>query len=177
VGTIALAVGVRVAVTRLRPGQGLVSSFVRAARLDRLAFVRDRMGVVEDAEALTAALLSQRAALVRCFALGLLANLANFVEYRCLLAAFGLPAAPLQIAAAIVAAELARTAPVPAAVGALEAGQMWVFSLLGFPPDVGLAVGLVLRARDLAWLVPGAVYLLAQGVRSVGAEVGGAVEG
>jgi hypothetical protein len=53
---------------------------------------------------------------------------------------------------------------VPGAVGTLEGAEMWLFSMLGHPPEVGLAVGLAVRLRELVWLLPGVVYLGARGL-------------
>ena len=33
--------------------------------------------------------------------------------------------------------------------------------MLGYPTEVGLAVGLAVRLRELLWMAPGVVYLLA----------------
>jgi hypothetical protein len=46
--------------------------------------------------------------------------------------------------------------PVPA-ISVLEGGQLW-FSLLGYPADVGLAVGLAVRRASCS-AVPGIAHL------------------
>ena len=165
VGTLALAGGVALAVRRLRLGRGLVTAFARSARLDRLRLVRDRLHVVDDAETALGAVVADRRRVAASVALGLATNVLNFLEYQVLLAAFGLPATPFPVVAAIVAAEVSRSVPVPAAIGALEGAQAWMFSLLGYGPDVGLAVGLAVRLRELAWLLPGLVVLVRGGRR------------
>jgi hypothetical protein len=53
---------------------------------------------------------------------------------------------------------------VPAGVGVLEGAQMVLFGALGHPAEVGLAVGLVVRLRELVWILPGIVYLTGRGV-------------
>ena len=53
--------------------------------------------------------------------------------------------------------------PIPAGVGVLEGAQVWIFQMLGYPTEVGLAVGLAVRLRELLWMAPGVVYLLAGG--------------
>lgn len=164
-GTIALGIGGRIALQRLRLGHGVVTAFARLVRLDRLAIVRDRLHALEEAEALTPALVTPRSRLIGSFTLGLLANLANFAEFQLLLWAFGLPSSMFAVMAAIAATELSRVTPVPAAVGALEGGQVWLFSMLGYAPDVGLAIGFVLRLRELLWLLPGGCYVVARGWR------------
>src|SRR4030095_13171013 len=42
--------------------------------------------------------------------------------------------------------------------------EMWIFSRLGYPPEVGLAVGLAVRLRELVWMLPGLLYLTARGL-------------
>jgi len=68
------------------------------------------------------------------------------------------------VVAAIFATGAAHSLPVPAAVGALEGSQMWLFTILGHPPAVGLAVGLAVRLREVVWAIPGFVYLAVGGL-------------
>lgn len=162
VGVLALAGGVAIAVARLRRGAGLVSALVRGARLDRVGVVQDQLGLIEEAEAAFARVLAHHRALAGAFALGLLANLLVLVEIHLLLAAFGLPAGPVAVVAATFASAASHLVPVPAGVGVLEGTNIWLFGVLGYPPEIGLAVGLAERLRDLVWFVPGLVYLLAR---------------
>ena len=91
-------------------------------------------------------------------------NLVVLAEYHLLLAAFGLPHRPLAVVAAVFATGAAHCLPVPAAVGALEGAQMWIFAMLGYGPATGLAVGLAVRLRELVWVTPGVLYLAARAV-------------
>jgi uncharacterized membrane protein YbhN (UPF0104 family) len=99
------------------------------------------------------------------FAIGLAANVVVLAEYWLLLTAFGLPATPVAVVAAIFATGAAHSMPVPGGVGVLEGGQTWLFSMLGYPPDVGLAVGLAVRLREILWTLPGLLYLAAYTLR------------
>jgi uncharacterized membrane protein YbhN (UPF0104 family) len=63
------------------------------------------------------------------------------------------------VVAAIFGTAAAHQLPVPAGIGVLEGGLMWLFGMLGYPAEVGLAVGLAVRLRELVWALPGAVYL------------------
>jgi uncharacterized protein (TIRG00374 family) len=166
----ALVVGVILTGRRLRRGAGLVTAVARVTGLDRLGFLRGQLHVVAAAEADVARLLDQRARIARAFAAGLGANLLVLVEYHLLFRAFGLPAGPLAVVAAIFAAGAAHSLPVPAAVGALEGAEMWLFQVLGHPPEVGLAVGLAVRLRELVWMLPGILYLVARGIRPFAAR-------
>jgi uncharacterized protein (TIRG00374 family) len=160
----ALAFGIAITVRRLKRGAGLVTAMARTTGLDRLPIVQSQMGVLEDAENATTQLLAQRNLLARAFAAGVVANLGVLVEYAFLLAAFGLPAGPLAIVAALFASGAAHALPVPVAIGVLEGAQIFIFGILGHGPEVGLAVGLAVRLRELVWLLPGLVYLLARGI-------------
>jgi len=157
-------VGAALAVRRLRRGRGLVSAAVRALRLDRLAPVGSRMDVVAGAEQAAAALLAEPYRLLGAFAIGLSATAFVLLEYAALLRAFRLPVGVLEVVAAIFAAGAAHALPVPAAIGALEGATMWIFGVLGHPPEVGLAVGLASRLRELLWVTPGLAVLTARGV-------------
>jgi len=164
---VALVVGLVITVRRLRQGRGLVTALAGATRLDRLGIVRDRMRVLADAEDDAARLVAQPGRVGRAFAVGVLANVVVLAEYHLLLAAFGLPAGPVAVVAAIFAAGAAHSLPVPAAVGALEGAQMWLFGTLGHPPEVGLAVAFAVRVRELVWIAPGLVYLALRGAALV----------
>jgi hypothetical protein len=154
-----LAVGIAVAVRRLRSGGGLVTAMVRSAGLHRLSSVQGQMDVLADAEAAAGRLVAQPWVIARAFVVGVAVNLGVMLEYRLLLSAFGLPAGPIAVVAAIFATGAAHSFPVPAAVGALEGAQMWLFGMLGHPPAVGLAVGLAVRLRELLWILPGLLYM------------------
>lgn len=166
VGSVGLAIGVALAVRRLRSGAGLVSAFVRRSSADRLGLVRSQMEVIESAETATIRLLDQPQRLLAAFAMGLAANLLVIAEIACLLAAFGLPCDTLAVVAAVFATGAAHMLPVPAGIGVLEGAQVWIFGMLGYPMDVGLAVGLAIRFRELIWMAPGLLYLLLRSLRA-----------
>jgi uncharacterized protein (TIRG00374 family) len=164
IGALALALGIGLTMRRLRRGDGLVTAVARATGLDRLGFVRGQMGVLADAEEEAGRLVHQPRRLWWAFVIGAGANLCVCLEYALLLAVFGLPTGPLAIVAAMFAAGAAHALPVPGAVGTLEGAEMWIFSMLGHPPEVGLAVGLAVRLRELVWMLPGLLYLTARGL-------------
>jgi uncharacterized membrane protein YbhN (UPF0104 family) len=163
-GALALAFGIAITMRRLRRGEGLITAVARATGLDRLGIVRGQMGVLADAEAEAGRLVHQPRRLWWSFVIGGLANLSVCLEYALLLAAFGLPTNPLAVVAAMFAAGAAHALPVPGAVGTLEGAEMWIFSMLGHSPEVGLAVGLAVRLRELVWMLPGLLYLAARGL-------------
>ena len=164
IGALALALGIGLTMGRLRRGDGLITAVARATGLDRFGIVRGQMGVLADAEEEAGRLVRQPQRLWWSFVVGAGANLFVCLEYALLLGAFGLPTTPLSIVAAMFAAGAAHALPVPGAVGTLEGAEMWIFSMLGYPPEVGLAVGLAVRLRELVWMMPGLLYLTARGL-------------
>ena len=159
-GAAAVVVGLAVTGRRLRQHAGLVTALLRGTGLERLRAVQERMAVLGDAEAAAAGLIEQHRRLVRAFLVGVAVNLLTPLEYWLLLSAFGLPSGAVAVVAAIFATGAAHSMPVPAGVGVLEGSQVWLFGLLGHPADVGLAVGLAVRLRELAWVAPGLLVLL-----------------
>lgn len=54
---------------------------------------------------------------------------------------------------------------VPGGIGTQEAGKVLVFSLLGLPPAKGLALGILVRFRELSWALFGLALLARRQVR------------
>ncbi|MFP6639172.1 MAG: lysylphosphatidylglycerol synthase transmembrane domain-containing protein, partial [Myxococcota bacterium] len=160
VGTLGLGVGVFFAMRRLRRGAGLVSALVRVTRMDQLAFVKSQFEVIEASERSTLELAEQTQRMIVAFLAGLVSNLLVVAEFALLLWAFDLPSNTTAIAAALFATGAAHLLPVPAGVGVLEGAQIWIFGILGYSADVGLAVGLAVRLRELVWMLPGIIYML-----------------
>jgi uncharacterized protein (TIRG00374 family) len=71
------------------------------------------------------------------------------LEMRLALASFGVQAGWAEVLALMAASRLAFLVPVPGALGVLEATQVSLFALLGFPAGAAHALLLYIRARDL----------------------------
>ena len=63
------------------------------------------------------------------------------------------------VVAAIFATGASQMLPIPAGVGVLEGAQIWIFGMLGYPAEVGVAVALLVRMREMVWLTPGLIFL------------------
>lgn len=61
----------------------------------------------------------------------------------------GLHLTGVELALVVVASRVALFAPTPGALGALEASQVLAMQSLGYAPEFGLALGLLIRARDI----------------------------
>jgi uncharacterized protein (TIRG00374 family) len=170
VGSAGLIAGLFLATRRLRRGSGLVSALLRSTRLGRLSFVRSQSEWIEKSEQAILTLAEQRQRMIVSFVAGLVSNLIVVAEFALLLQAFGLPSNMTAIAAALFATGAAHLLPVPAGVGVLEGAQIWIFGMLGYSADVGMAVGLAIRLRELAWMLPGLAYLLLRPIRNAQGE-------
>lgn len=89
------------------------------------------------------------------FAFTALSWMAMFGEYSLMAHFLGLSLTPAETIAALTAARLAFLTPLPAGLGALEAGQVAALSVLGHTPAAGLSLGLLIRGRDLLFGVAG----------------------
>ena len=171
VATLGLIVGIVIAVRRLRRGTGLVAPLVQSMRLNRLRIVDRQMDILTESDAAAAELVGRPRRMLVAFVAGLVANLLVIGEFVLLLAAFGLPTDPTAVVAAIFATGAAHMLPIPAGLGVLEGANMWLFQMLGYPIDVGLAVGIAARLRELVWMLPGVIYLLAGSIGSSLSEI------
>ena len=166
VAAIGLAIGVAFIVRRLRRGEGLVTAVASGTGLDRFGAVRARMATIGAAEGDVNELVGQPRRVGLAFGLSIATHTLVLVEYWLLLSAFGLPSGPVAVVAANFATGAVHSLPVPAGIGVLEGSQLWLFTMLGYPADVGLAVGLAVRLRELLWVLPGLGYLFARAIRT-----------
>ena len=75
--------------------------------------------------------------------------LVMLLEYGLTLRFLGITPSLVEVITAITAARLALLMPVPGGLGALEASQVFATQALGWGAQVGMALSLVIRARDL----------------------------
>ena len=71
-------------------------------------------------------------------------------EYSLALRVLGIQLEPAQVIIALTAARIAFLLPIPAGLGALEAGQVAAMQMLGVEPALGISISLLIRARDLS---------------------------
>jgi uncharacterized membrane protein YbhN (UPF0104 family) len=83
----------------------------------------------------------------------------RFLEYKLALLVFGYDASLALVFGAMLIWGIAGLVPIPAALGVLEAGQMSLFAAFGAKPDIGLALAIALRARDILFTLSG-IYLI-----------------
>ncbi|HWQ83671.1 MAG TPA: lysylphosphatidylglycerol synthase transmembrane domain-containing protein [Anaerolineales bacterium] len=112
--------------------------------------------LVEEAEELIGAFCRQKPlTLLTTMFISLFTWIVMVGEYTLLLNFLGLAVSPAQAVIALTAARLAFIVPTPGGLGAFEASQVLAAGALGFSPLSGLAVSLVIRARDLLFAAAG----------------------
>ncbi len=141
------------------PVAGLAGRVPRGqAHLARLA------GVLRQAEAQVTAFCRQSpAGLIAALTVSAISWAALIGEYWLALRILGAQPSIWQIVAALTAMRLALLVPLPGSLGALEASQGLVFAALGFSPALGIALSLLIRARDIALGTAGLVVASALG--------------
>jgi uncharacterized protein (TIRG00374 family) len=104
----------------------------------------------------------------RIIPLGIVASLAIealiIVEYHYLLKAFGLDLELPTLLLVLLGSGIARAAPTPAGLGALEAGQVTLLALAAGEPSTGFVVGIVLRLHETLLIAAGLMALSWRGV-------------
>lgn len=102
----------------------------------------------------------QRKAFYKAVGISTGAWLLMFVEYKAVLWMFGYDLGLIQLFAIITIMGAAYVFPIPLALGVFEFGQAQTFSLLGLKAAAGVALSLIIRARDLLWTII-AIFILA----------------
>lgn len=93
-------------------------------------------------------------------AISLISWLLMFVEYKLILVILGIQHTTfMQLFLIITFIGAAYLIPVPMALGALEAGQLSVFSIIGYKDTAGIALALITRTKDLVWTAIGFIAL------------------
>jgi uncharacterized protein (TIRG00374 family) len=146
--TLALAIIPAVYLAAARRGRKPVSAVLSLVP-DRWPSVR---ASVHEAEDSISELSSERlAGLLGALGFSILSWLVLIFEFWVALQFLGLDLNLLQTVAVATAARLAILLPFPGGLGALEASQVLMISSLGYSLAEGAAMGLLIRARDLAF--------------------------
>ena len=143
----------------MRPAAWLLNHLAAGSRgrAGRLSSLLNRAAGLSDlAERQIGALLrNEPLTFARVLGIAALTWLLMVFEFWLCLHFLGVTASLAQSVSALTAARLAYLAPLPAGLGALEASQALAAQLLGWGSAVGIAVSLVIRARDIFFAVIG----------------------
>ncbi|HLD97360.1 MAG TPA: lysylphosphatidylglycerol synthase transmembrane domain-containing protein [Candidatus Nanoarchaeia archaeon] len=88
----------------------------------------------------------------------------TLLQYKLALLMIGVDASWLQILASVVILSFTTILPIPAALGVQEAGQFTAFRLFSANPHTGIALSLVLRAKDALFLLLSFITLSTGGI-------------
>jgi putative membrane protein len=142
--------------------RGLFSRLMRAAK--RFSGKRDWSQLVSHAQAIDSAVqvtYTRGGPVAASFSLGLVGWLVGTGEVYLILTLVG---HPVSWSAALLLESLGQAIrgaafAIPAALGVQEGGYLLLAPLVGLPPDVGLALSLAKRAREILLGLPGLLYL------------------
>ncbi len=88
----------------------------------------------------------------------------TLLQYKLALLMIGVDASFLQILVSVVVLSFTTLVPIPAALGVQEAGQFTAFRLFSANPHTGIALSIVLRAKDALLLLLSFVALSTEGI-------------
>lgn len=132
---------------------GMVAKRLPRQGIDRAAHL------VNQSEAQISALCRSRpGTLVMVIALSGFVWLIMVLEFALTLQFLGVRGSPVEIVTALTAARLAFLLPFPGGIGAFEASQVFISQALGWGAPAGVALSLIIRARDLLLAVAGMWY-------------------
>jgi len=108
----------------------------------------------------------KRNALAEVMLLSAVGMAALFMEMWLALAVIGHQATMLEIVAVLTGLSLAYLVPIPGSMGVQEAAQATAAAAMKVASSVGVALSIVLRIRDVAWVLIGALFLALHGPRT-----------
>jgi glycosyltransferase 2 family protein len=88
-------------------------------------------------------------AVLGAFFFSMLALTGTLLEYALITSYLGADLSFTQSLAGLTSVMLAFILPLPGGLGALEAGQVYALTAMGYAPAIGISVSLLIRARDL----------------------------
>ncbi|MFH1511200.1 MAG: lysylphosphatidylglycerol synthase transmembrane domain-containing protein, partial [Candidatus Woesearchaeota archaeon] len=157
----ALAAAILLLVTfyySIRKNKGFFSRAYRFFRLNQLLFLRKYEQHVRDVDVEIVNFFRFNKKYFRiALAISLLSWVFMFIEYEAALLAFNYSPTVLSLFLVICVVGFSYAIPVPAALGVLELSQASLFVVLNVPVQIGIALGLLIRFRDVLWAILGLV--------------------
>lgn len=145
---------------RMFYGKGFFTTIFRILKLHKIKSLMKHEKILEDVELHIKTFFNHNiktlisAFIISCFLWALM-----IIEYKLaiLLLGYNAPLAVVFLSLSMVG--LAYIIPIPAALGVLEAGQFSIFTILGIQASIGVALGFLVRLRDLIWTFAGIIIL------------------
>ena len=145
---------------RMVSGKGLIVSAFKLLRLGKINKFKDSEKKLVKFENLIIKFFQEdKKDFLLSIAISLFSWVLMFFEYKfaALIIGYNLSFGVLFLIVTFVGA--AFLIPIPMALGTLEAGQVLVFSLINIKSAAGVALSLIVRARDLLWAVTGLLLM------------------
>ncbi|MFH1770561.1 MAG: lysylphosphatidylglycerol synthase transmembrane domain-containing protein [archaeon] len=151
---------------RLASGKGFIKKLIWGLKLDRFKKIRKSERKIESFEKLVIKFFKKdKTYFLLATGVSLLAWILMFLEYKFAGLILGINLSFLMIFLIVSFVGVAILIPVPMAIGALEASQIGVFSIFDMKNAMGVALALIIRARDLAWTLIGLILLSYHGLK------------
>ncbi len=145
---------------RLHTGKGFFIHLLRKLRLDRIKWIKKyEKDIIRTEKHVTDFLRKDKKTFFLAMLVSVLAWVFMFLEYKFALLALGYNAPISSLFIVISFVGIAVMMPIPGALGVLEAGQTSAFALIGGRHSTGIALSLVIRARDLMWTAAGIIFI------------------
>ena len=103
-------------------------------------------------------------ALIKIFILTIFQWSLTIVQFKVATLIIGYHASATEILLAIILTGVSTLVPIPAGLGILEASQFSLFSTLGSGGEIGIAISVIIRIKDLILVLLGFIFLSQEGV-------------
>jgi len=152
--------------TKLKRNERIFVKLFKKFRLDRFKFVKKFIHKVEEIEISMSGFMNHGSkGFHQCVTITLLLWIFMYVEYYFGLKMIGVSPSLSGIFLIGVFIAISYAVPIPGALGALEAGQISIFTLLGYSPSQAIAFSLLIRARDIMRTLIGYFFLSHHGIK------------
>jgi uncharacterized protein (TIRG00374 family) len=161
VGALVVAVALLVLFYyRITNNKGFISSAYYLLRLNRILRLRKYELQIREIEIdISNFFRFDKKTLKIALLLSLLSWIFMFMEYESALLTFGYSPSILALFLVICVIGFVYIFPIPATLGVLEISQASLFTILNVDVGIGIALGLLIRLRDVLWALIGLVYL------------------
>ncbi len=146
--------------SRMLQGKDFLLKILSITSLDRLGIVKKyRQKIVSFEKISIRFYKKEKTAFVAAAVLAFTGVILTFFEYFFVLKILGQSTSVLGIFLMVSFVGIALLLPIPAAIGSLEAGQVFAASLNSLKSSIGLGVSFIIRARDVVWVSLGFLLL------------------
>ena len=148
--------------------KGFFSHIFHFCRLYKIKHFEKLKETIEETEAnISHFFVKHKASFRRAAVISFFIWILMFVEYKIATAVFGYEAGIVAVFLIICMVGFSYTFPVPGGLGILEATQATLHAIMGLSGGHGIALSLLIRARDIMWTLLGVGFLYNKGISIV----------